>query len=966
MPYENPYVTFFKKRYPNGYYSEVAPAYFNAEIDRYDKFTLDIGWAMRSVHSNRRIKKGTCRHYKRICNGFVACNNVHCTLYMLQCRPAISSTAVQKQTCISCTNDLVHDNTCKAYAFYFFEGSTCTLEHHGEHNHNQMDDNDDDKNNQPKNPPNYLDKHLSYKQQQQLDVYLGIDKKDSKPRGFEAAPPSIRKAKALATGVLDKKGTLAESVRTVNPVLGNLDRLSYENRKRGLNKERESTQDLFADFEELEQEYPHFFTSANITSGLFIITFRAPLMIKYTSFRAFSCVTDVTYSAFQKARYLCSTAVIGGLTTEYFHQYFLALFSLYKIDFSSADNFMGMVMDFSLAQKNGFLSAYTQLTGMTNGLQYLKGCYMHWMQSVQRISSIHAVVPNNNRTRFLELPSNLRTIPTITDFDNVCNSILNEFPNARRWLRWWLQPDVHSMIFVSGSIMKSNLRGQPLRKTLRQALKIAKSDQDDLSQFYEYGMLTTYNHQPRLRKSRKIGTNHYAQSNSRAPDNTDAIFGDEKQLKKQELEKQKAAIQQPIDTTKVSDQRASLTVDDRNKIMHSDGMGISFMEEPELPSLEVDDPAIQNELKRIKVIEDYDNDLFIKSYESENDDSLQTLLSLQEEYDYIDTDDFDAINSLTTTNSIENTPQQHPAKKRKVESLPVSTGYDLSLTANSVMSCYIDAIMELMWHCLMPRISLSLLDVNNIFDYMLKATYELTLVSRQRDASERMRAFIFENFINFHRGQMHDTCELAIQYIARCSQQFKDLFIIRRQRVNECLHDQEHICFMDASTDVFSEISHVIKLNPSSLNEANVLNGPPQGFTDFFARYLHKFKENSSCFFCQEPATTYYLPLHALPPFLFIHDNTFSLSEDTGNIPFPYNMALQFTKYQLIAIISSTEKHGFHFKTTSIIQTPNEPFITSFDNMKRPGIKVLSEKVEEFSDIFAKITYPVLACYQKV
>ncbi|KAI7857501.1 hypothetical protein BDC45DRAFT_532860 [Circinella umbellata] len=110
---------------------------------------------------------------------------MHCTLYMLQRRPAISSTTVPKQMCISCTNDLVHDNTCKAYAVYFFEGSTCTLEHHGEHNHHQMGDNDDDKNNQPENPPNYSDKHLSYKKQQQLDVYLGIDKKDSEPRGLK-------------------------------------------------------------------------------------------------------------------------------------------------------------------------------------------------------------------------------------------------------------------------------------------------------------------------------------------------------------------------------------------------------------------------------------------------------------------------------------------------------------------------------------------------------------------------------------------------------------------------------------------------------------------------------------------------------------------------------------------------------------------------------------------------------------
>ncbi|KAI7860793.1 hypothetical protein BDC45DRAFT_492827 [Circinella umbellata] len=241
-------------------------------------------------------------------------------------------------------------------------------------------------------------------------------------------------------------------------------------------------------------------------------------------------------------------AVIGGLTTEYFHQYFLALFSLYEIDFSSADNFMGM------PKRIDFYQLYTPYW------------YDEWATVLKGL--IHALDAVSAKDKFLELASNLRTIPTITDFDNVCNSILNEFPNARRWLRWWLQPDVRSMIFVSGLIMKSNLRfhicrtsnsvesfhnifytlikgGRPLRKTLRQALKIAKSDQDDLSQFYEYGMLTTYNRQPRLRKSRKIGTNHYAQNDSRAPDNTDAIFGDEKQLKKQELEKQKATIQTP-------------------------------------------------------------------------------------------------------------------------------------------------------------------------------------------------------------------------------------------------------------------------------------------------------------------------------------------------------------------------------------------------------------------------------------
>ena len=97
---------------------------------------------MSPVHSNRSIKKRTYRRYKMICNGFVTWNNKTCPLFMLQRRPGISSTALEKQTCVGCNGDLGHRTTYKAYAFYFSGGSTCTLEHHGEHNHNQINDND--------------------------------------------------------------------------------------------------------------------------------------------------------------------------------------------------------------------------------------------------------------------------------------------------------------------------------------------------------------------------------------------------------------------------------------------------------------------------------------------------------------------------------------------------------------------------------------------------------------------------------------------------------------------------------------------------------------------------------------------------------------------------------------------------------------------------------------------------------
>ena len=92
----------------------------------------------------------------------------------------------------------------------------------------------------------------------------------------------------------------------------------------------------------------------------------------------------------------------------------------------------------------------------------------------------------------------------------------------------------------------------------------------------------------------------------------------------------------------------------------------------------------------------------------------------------------------------------------------------------------------------------------------------------------------------------------------------------------------------------------------------------------------------------------------------------FSWDEIYGNIPFSYNMTiLQFNNYCLIALISSTERNGYHFTTTTIIETANGPFIARMDNMKKLGIKFLSEKPEEFPGIFSKINHPVLAFYEK-
>ena len=136
MSTENNIVTFFNKRYPNGRYSETAPAYFNVEKDRYDRFSLDIGWAMRSMHSNRRMRGmagGNCRRYKKTCNGFIVCKDENCSFFMFQRRPGITEAAVKNQInagCPGCSGTMYHDRTCRAHAFFLFRRQclyTCSL-----------------------------------------------------------------------------------------------------------------------------------------------------------------------------------------------------------------------------------------------------------------------------------------------------------------------------------------------------------------------------------------------------------------------------------------------------------------------------------------------------------------------------------------------------------------------------------------------------------------------------------------------------------------------------------------------------------------------------------------------------------------------------------------------------------------------------------------------------------------------
>ncbi|KAI9276644.1 hypothetical protein BDA99DRAFT_531748 [Phascolomyces articulosus] len=93
--------------------------------------------------------------------------------------------------------------------------------------------------------------------------------------------------------------------------------------------------------------------------------YRSLIINGYCRFQDFPAVTDVTYKAVEKGYYICTTiiyvpelkrhtiifqAVLGGLKEEYFSQYFFIFFVDHKVRFDCSNSFLGMMLDFSMAQ----------------------------------------------------------------------------------------------------------------------------------------------------------------------------------------------------------------------------------------------------------------------------------------------------------------------------------------------------------------------------------------------------------------------------------------------------------------------------------------------------------------------------------------------------------------------------------------------------------------------------------------
>lgn len=550
--------TFFKSQFPTESVVEISPASLS-DSKKFINYDLNIGWALTTINSyypNKNKKDDKLRggddiddhRINKKCLGALQCFNNSCRLVGTYIRPPVDLKKIEQNECLVCKAALSYTPCEVRVKFHFsVKQLNCTMEHiiNKEkgifHNHG-----------------NYVQKHLTHEELGKVDAMI---KKN----------PSITPSAAV-TGIADSRiFSPDENIENINRILLNSGRAKHELRasriRNGLIKN--SNIDPIEEWDKIEKEYPNFLVSAEFVDSRFCIFFSAPEMkLNKLPFDTQPMITDVTYSAVPKGYYLCSTviyvpvmkrhvvifqAIIKHTTAEQFKIYFFALFTTFNIE--EPEEFFGMIMDFSRAQRNGFIQALRVCFGLNEAqaMPFLKGCYMHWKQSVQKVVSNYSAVPSDKSRRFLSLVHEMQTTTDEFVFIQSAQSILREFPNTRPWLRWWVQPSICSLIFNCRTVMKEELKQhesrtsnaiesyhsslyrlipkkKPVYTSLRLLLQVCKREDRLMKNIYVYAIPPSYG---KKRKSRAVYKN-----DGRGPDSKKTMgISNKKKLVKKDVGK---------------------------------------------------------------------------------------------------------------------------------------------------------------------------------------------------------------------------------------------------------------------------------------------------------------------------------------------------------------------------------------------------------------------------------------------
>ncbi|KAJ7574195.1 hypothetical protein C8J56DRAFT_803407, partial [Mycena floridula] len=174
-------------------------------------------------------------------------------------------------------------------------------------------------------------------------------------------------------------------------------------------------------------------------------------------------------------RLLCGVPTIisysNGQTAEHYLKHFFAQFEsivedawnrgIDRID----DEWLGTTVDFSTAQRNGFIAALTQLFRKHQPGQrtddelcdvaekLLRGCQDHFLTGAIRVSNISGAVNPKDKPQFRNRARHLLKVEDPAEFIAEVEKMAASWPKSKNWLKWWTTKEHTSMLFPSQIIM---------------------------------------------------------------------------------------------------------------------------------------------------------------------------------------------------------------------------------------------------------------------------------------------------------------------------------------------------------------------------------------------------------------------------------------------------------------------------------------------------------------------------------